>query len=420
MPQYAKITPNMFVSKPFKKCPQCGVNEYGVLMINSRSYVRRCNKCMYSESYDLPDLNKKVVYLDQMAISNMMNVINPKTKKNPEEKWKTLFEKLDRLCKLQLIICPSSSIHEEESVATECVYNELKQMYQHLSHGVSFYYPETIIRFQIYEAFMRWLNQDVDKINVHDITLGSLYEWQDRIRISVNFNRKIEDYVSEVKQDRKIKHEGLKQIFKRWKSEQDKTFETWFNEERDSCGPAYWRSYIQSVLSGNVASCILSEKSASILELKGILRKEGITQEENILRKLTEFFNSEEIKEVPYIKIHSMLCATIAEQAALFDRIQPPDRGTSNDLSLISSFSPYCDALFIDNGFKDLVTKADKRIGLGIKEKVFSQSNFQEFIDYLDRIEKSATADHLNLIKEVYGDDWEIPYLEMYGSTTTK
>src|SRR5690606_11951664 len=121
---------------------------YGVLMINRRSYVRRCNKCMHSESYKLPDIEKKVIYLDQMAISNMMNSIRPSTDPKIQAKinsnWRTMFEKLDRLVKLQLIICPHSSVHEDESIVTP-VFKDLKQMYEHLGNGTEFYDIGTIV-----------------------------------------------------------------------------------------------------------------------------------------------------------------------------------------------------------------------------------------------------------------------------------
>ena len=53
-----KITPDMFVSKPDLKCPKCKAKAYGVIMINRKNYVRRCNKCVHSESYKLPKIEK--------------------------------------------------------------------------------------------------------------------------------------------------------------------------------------------------------------------------------------------------------------------------------------------------------------------------------------------------------------------------
>lgn len=60
------ITPRMFLSKPFIICPKCGKEEFGVLMINSFSYVRRCAECRHDESYPLPALSRKLFTLTSL------------------------------------------------------------------------------------------------------------------------------------------------------------------------------------------------------------------------------------------------------------------------------------------------------------------------------------------------------------------
>lgn len=414
-----EITPDMFVSKPYIECPKCGENVYGVLMINRRNYVRRCNKCMHSESYKLPDIEKKVIYLDQMAISNMMNsirAVDPEKQSRIRPEWKIMFEKLDRLVKLQLIICPHSLVHEDESIVTP-VFKDLKQMYEHLGNGVEFYDIETIVRYQYYEAFTKWLGIKGDPITIHDIVHGDLNEWQDRIRISVESSKDSTDYVEELQKTRKVSSTGLAEVFNRWKTETGKTFIDWFNEERSAYGPAYWRLYVESVLNAspmNMLNFVLSEKSALMIHLKSTLQQNGITDETEMLKKLAEFFYSDKAKEIPFLTNYSMLAAVLANQAAHGGRTQPPNVGTSNDLSFISAFTPYCDALFIDNAFKENIKQGDKNLKLGISSKFYSANDFKGFFDYLDSIEASAPKDHLEKVKEVYGDDWGQPYTTMY------
>ena len=414
-----RITPDMFVSKPFIKCPKCGENFYGVLMINRRRYVRRCNKCMHSESYKLPDIEKKVIYLDQMAISNMMNSIrsiDPEKQFRIRPEWKTMFEKLDRLVKLQLIICPYSQVHEHESIVTP-VFKDLKRMYEHLGNGVEFYDIDTIIGYQLYEAFTKWLGVKVEPITIHNVVHGNLNEWQDRIRVSIEFGNDRTDYVQELKRTRDVSSVELTKVFKRWKTETQKNFMDWFNEEKSAYGPAYFRSYVESVLNTsrmNMFNFILSEKSALMLHLNSVLRQNGITDETDMLNKLAEFFHSDLVKEIPFLTNYSMLAATLANQAAHGGRKQPPNIGTSNDLSFISAFTPYCDALFIDNAFKENVKQGDKNLKLGISDKFYSANDFNGFFEYLDNIEASASKRHLHKVKEVYGEDWGQPYITMY------
>lgn len=416
-----KITLKDILFKLYTQCPFCGKSSFAMAGINRNSYWKRCFECgRNGEVVKLPQIKKKVLYLDQMAISNMMNSIRPSTNKSTKSRispeWKVMFEKLDRLVKLQLIICPHSMIHEDESIVTP-VFKDLQQMYEHLSHGTSFDDIETILRFQLYEAFTSWLKQDVRKIRIYDITHGDIDGWQERFRISINYPKKKVDYVKELERIRNQYSANLELVFNRWKTEKTKNFTDWFEEERSAYGPMYWRLYVESVLADdpeNMFRFALSEKSVLILQLKSILRQQGFSDEKEILIKLNEFFNSESVKEVPYIKLYSMLCAALADQSAHQGRTQPPNQGTSNDLSFISAFTPYCDALFIDNPFREIIKQGDRNLKLGIYNKFYSANNFDEFFQYLDEIEHNTPTSHFEIVKEIYGEEWGKPYISMY------
>lgn len=115
-PDNASVTvdPRGFIKPPFTTCPKCGAEAFGVLMVCDYHYCRRCRNCLHPRGYEpparfpLPNLSKSVVYLDQMAISNMMKALNPSAKGHDRAVrdgfWRPLFEKLDRLSKLQLLV----------------------------------------------------------------------------------------------------------------------------------------------------------------------------------------------------------------------------------------------------------------------------------------------------------------------------
>lgn len=127
--EYITIDPRDFVRPPFIKCPNCHNNSFGILLIRTDRFWRRCKECLFPrpdekiESFPLPPIKKKIIYLDQFAISNMMKVLNPEIKSHGRNQvdifWFELFKKLDLLCKLQLIICPHSDIHTDESIVTK-------------------------------------------------------------------------------------------------------------------------------------------------------------------------------------------------------------------------------------------------------------------------------------------------------------
>jgi hypothetical protein len=64
---------------------------------------------------------KKVIYIDQFAISDMMKAIDAKARghNRVDPFWLRLFEALERVGKLRLAVCPSSPIHSEESLLAE-------------------------------------------------------------------------------------------------------------------------------------------------------------------------------------------------------------------------------------------------------------------------------------------------------------
>ena len=155
-------------------------------MISGQGYTKRCKECWFTEGYDLPSLNKKVIYLDQFVISEMMKALKRREEgREPDQFWLKLFEKLDRLTKLQLIICPDSNFHYEESLHYE--FEDHKQMYEHLSHGITFYDKATIERFQVEQAFRRFKGMKVDPLTKEDVISSRINTWQDRLRISMNF-----------------------------------------------------------------------------------------------------------------------------------------------------------------------------------------------------------------------------------------
>jgi hypothetical protein len=104
--------PRMLISGPFRDCPKCGKPEFGVLSISGNSCSRRCRECFHSEQLPLWPLEKKVIYIDQFAISNMMKAIDDTLESHDRTAadpfWLELFEALERVCKLQLAICPDS------------------------------------------------------------------------------------------------------------------------------------------------------------------------------------------------------------------------------------------------------------------------------------------------------------------------
>jgi len=160
--------PMIFIRPPYIDCPYCEThNSFGVLVISGNEYQRKCKHCMSEKTYSLPQITKKIIYIDQYALSKMMRAIHPETRDNSEPFWKILFGKLDRLVKLQLIICPMSSTHAQESRVTKD-FKKIERINLQLSSGLSFKSTSEIECDQTLAFLPCWS----DSVNPNSIHLG--------------------------------------------------------------------------------------------------------------------------------------------------------------------------------------------------------------------------------------------------------
>lgn len=401
-------------------------------MIRKDSYSRRCNSCFFPsgghlEFFPLPILHKKIIYLDQFLISNMMKYLNPKSKSHEKAKenqfWGELFENIDSLCKMQLIICPDSNFHKFESLLTPFS-QQLKRIYELFSHGTSFYNYEDIKLFQISDQFNKWLGiPNRSASDCHKMIHGEINAWQERFIISMpDFDS--QPLIDELRDNREIAHSQLEEVFKRWKSEPKKSFDDWFNEERKAEARVLihlhyqdLQNYSKSIFGTEPIEAgflIPSFATRLIMSMKNKIIEKGINNEAEIDKMITDFLTSGTFEDTPYIKIGSALFAAMAHRAAHIGKNAPPGKGFYNDVKMLSSLLPYCDAMFIDNECRSLLQDKDVQRVLGFTAKIFSLSNKDSFIEYLDQIRKSASKEHLKAVEEVYGKEGSKPYNEIF------
>ncbi len=177
---------------------------------------------------------------------------------------------------------------------------------------------------------------------------GHINEWKERYVISVSFGGE-EDWADGLRKEREKVTAILRAISERWSQEKGKGFEDVFRDEALSWGPSYlmvYSKYIRDLVESN---SLVPPPAAAVMitEAREHLRKAGIGQDD-IPEKTQEFFHSEALWDVPSIRISSMLWAAIARKFAA-GRKSPLNQGMANDVRMVSSLLPYCDAMFIDN-----------------------------------------------------------------------
>src|SRR5207237_235827 len=106
--------------------------------------------------------------------------------------------------------------------------------------------------------------------------------------------------------------------------------------------------------------------------------------------------------QLPFNVIESLMFASLSQRAANGQR-KMPDQGTLNDISVVSTLLPYCDAMFLDDGCRALLHDIPKEYKLPYSCAVFSKNNSQDFLAYLRSLRDSVTPEHLEIMRDVYG-----------------
>jgi hypothetical protein len=417
----------MFVHPPFRDCPSCGAKRaFGVLMICNRHYVRRCIQCRYDQSIPLPSLKKRIIYLDQFVISNIMKALDPARSKAAEnetlEFFRTVFKMLDRLSKLQLIACPHSPIHDFESIV-DSRYEKLRAVFRHLSDGTGFRDAETIVHAQIEDAFDAWLVDETPHTETsRSFALdGNPDVWQDRLRIELNYRRP--SLANELNSARCAMTAGLLEVCNRWRSDPDFSFEQTFKEERVGYAKkilGQFFDYVQRFQAYDPANgppdldvCFPPAGYLLVTRMLSALESIFPTIEERIAY-IRRFFVSDHFHSVPAVRISALFLATIAR--GVHSGVKKlPTGGIFNDIDAVAAYSSFCDAMFMDKQISHLARQRELKKELSPNSRIFSLGANEKtaFIDYLKSIETAASAEHLRLVEEVYGSDWPTPFEEL-------
>ena len=411
------IDPRNFITGPFGVCPRCGQEQYGTLGIHNNIQMRRCRVCWHTASGHLPPLRKKLVYLDQMVLSNIAKELDPEWRARTRRHdvfWVDLYDQIERLVKLQVLACPESPIHVSESAYDTRVEGVLRVLREHLAADVSFYFPEQILARQLWHAQQAYLagsHPDWNSIRREAVVHGRLDEWMDRVSISVNMGH-IDPI--EVRRERRDALGGtLLEVWTRMRADK-LDFDAAFGRELRGIPDAAIASHSRDLqrhidlMSGKpVDPEDLIPNSLSRL-LTGTAERFAAAggHDEDPMQRAIAFLYSEHALHSPQNRLGAMLYAAIARRATMGQK-KAPNRGTANDIDVISSYLPYCDAMFVDDEFAALLR--EKPLASEVAKYgtlVFSNRSRAAFLQYLRDVESDVPAPHRNLVVEIYGASW--------------
>lgn len=428
------ISRNDFISGPYKYCPGCKNPEsFGVFtpISGSTHYTRECINCHHEEQIELPDIQKKVVYLDQLIISNLIKLLDSSHPSHERVKadlfWRDLFIALEKAAKSQAIVCPDSFFHKDESSVGGIDFKKAKNLYEHFSGGKTLFPAHDIEERQVLQHFKDWLDnkKSIFTFDPQDISFDDLHTWEIGMRVSVGFSQKAEE-INHLKQTNASTEQQLTEIWKRWRSEK-MSFEDRAKEEVLGFGKgvlAVTKSFIQRREAATLRALtdpsfqfdlndILPPSAFDFMKhLMRIAAQKGVDHAKipNIISEYLLDANS--LLQIPYFKINSIMFAGLARSAYLGEKKAPK---STTDVQFISSYLPYCDAMFVDiqsaRVLKELPKDTPKYLRVDeYSAKIFSLNERNEFLKYLDDLVTELPKEHIEILKDINGDTYDQPY----------
>ncbi len=357
-----------------------------------------------------------------MALSNMAKALDPERDPSDAELkfWRDMFGILDRLLKLNLILCPSSRLHEKESYV-HSLRRDIEVIYDHLSNGVSFQYPEEIHLLQLVHALDRQLKGEpvsFDAVGRREVLVGDVDEWVPPIRVVANIPSFF-DPPSHTQAVRDRAHAALTSIWQRWRDDL-RPFADRFADELKAGADVLVEQYAAHLraqyayLRGDPG--VLEEVAnppllASLVPRLCRYVAEREQDPSKALDVVLDFLRTEQAARAPYNWNSALLMAALARKAGAGQK--RVGKGTLNDVIALSSVAPYCDAIFMDDEMAGLLREGPLDAEFVTAARHFSNHTREAFLEYLRGIETSANPEHLDLVRQLYRETRLMPFYEI-------
>lgn len=396
---------------PFFKCPKCQEAEgLGILSAGGDALNWRCTKCRYGYSEILPELDKKVIYLDQFGFSEL-HKLRARTRREDKHTafWSKVSDLINEAVLLQQIILPHSNIHHDETIVSPFA-QALRDTQEHIGGDVSFVSTNEIQLDQMKafaEAFATGTEPTLE-FDVDDILDDERNEWLNDIRISVPVDWS--GFAPETRAQRNRTGIAISELIDRWTAK-GMGFNDVLNQELNA--------YHQSRLEGLREAQRRFEKGLEDCDLRAMaefahgpafrelqyvreLFKNAGVPEAELTERVRAFWDWDGNKEQPNGKILSYMLAALADQFA-HGRKKKPSAGFLNDVSAIASYAPYVNSMFVDIECAQLLQHKRCLEALEYRAKIFSLNSGDEFIVHLQAIINGTPSDVRRYASIIYG-----------------
>lgn len=405
-----------FIGSPFLLCPNCAAVRFGVVLVFPTQVLRQCNVCGWEARAPLPAQQaRKIVYIDQFLISDYAKLIaNPNLLTEIHIHKRKALAVVARLHACQLIVCPKSEHHERESVM-DSRHQQFRSAYEKLSSGARWNLTAHIEAAQAYYHAKAWISGTVHAwtFPANEALRGLPRGWDPHFQVQVDMGDH-DDVRVRAQRSSDNSTRDLAAIAEGWRSS-GATFASVFQAEVRQPGRTHLkyhirdvRVYQEAIAARDPGAFLLHpDETWSGCWLRSAFRafqEAGVLPAE-LWRMMRQYAEEGDFTTLPYQRIASSLWGAWAAQV-VHRNARAPANGTGNDISIVATFMPYCDAMFIDKA--QLARLRELPTGhLTFPTRMFSFTMIDEFVAWGQELEQAMTTEHRACLKDVYGVDVE-------------
>ncbi len=377
-------------------CPQCSrKNCFGNVSIHGNQVLRGCKYCKYSTRIFLPDIQKKIIYLDQFFFSGAFRA--------SDKRFLEAAHRIQEISTKQLLVAPFSSIHEDETHLWRG-YNEtnkegLLKFIKTTSRGHKFKPAYAVERTQILKAFKMFLSKGDTGFLIEelDILNADIHNWDNYFQIDVDLYSKDTNLIRELKSQ---SIDELVNVFEDWRKS-TYTFANDVELELRDARKNYINSYfiyVSRIAEGDYNAMFDSPIISQVVESMLHYFPNDTTPEDR-MKQVSDFFMSDYFANVPYHWLSTRIFAILKDmvkRGAYKNRKKALNKlsGFFYDVEHIATYAPYCDAFIVDKPMAELIS--DPRIAIEKKfgVKIFSLNNWDELFSWLDLLEDEMSKEY--------------------------
>lgn len=404
----------MLITRIIGNCPECkGEKNFGNCGVFGHELLRGCEDCDYQERFVLPELKKDILYLDQCFFSHCY--------RGNDAQFMDAERRVKRAAHEQLLAAPFSSLHEEEAALYK-EREELREFIRSTSRGHKFEAQYQVEKTQVLRAFGAWLKGEPAEYvrEQRDALYRDINTWDGYLSFEVRGYRHDPEVI---RQSKLHSVEQLVGIFDDWRRDKT-TFDQDVEAEHFAAAKSYCDSYFSLVISaghGDIDAVAFPTPHANTMA--GIIHLLGRDRDPSECLKMAgDYLKSSHFKSTPYQHLSATMFAALKAQVknGAYTNVEEAKnkklRGFFYDVRHIATYAPYCDAIFIDKPMYALVTHPSVALEKIYGVKVFSRTNWDEFLSWIDGLQSKKTLEHTRGLELIHVDPLGSSFAKMKRS----